>query len=317
MISLVSPFFNVKRKYFIPFINSVLGQDFDDYELLIVNDESTDQDSLAMLAELNDPHIRVVNKPHGGVSHTRNWGVKEAKGDLMWMIDPDDEICENALKIIDSIFKKDSEIDLLVIGNNIRKGNGKIVKGSVPPAGYFTPEEGFASLCKEGHIVNGYAWTKVYNIGRIGKENIPSFSTQYIRYEDKIWNFKMMDIIKKGYAISDALYVYNFNPSGLSRDKGRRRELQDNAFKSYKFILQFVESKVGKTELYYEAMAFFYVSCFNDLSEWLFVSKKKDPGREDHKKLLLEMHNELKNHKIQNKRYSWRHYLTRLLLIIT
>lgn len=204
-----------------------------------------------------------------------------------------------------------------MVGNNIRKENGKIIEGLIPSMGYFTPEDGFASLCMEGHIVNGYTWNKIYNIGRIGKQNIPEFDSKYTRFEDKIWNFKMMDIIKKGYAITDIFYIYNFNPTGLSRTKERRRELQNNSFQSYTYILNYIEQKIGKTDLYYESMAFFYVSCFNNLSEWLFIPKKHDCGREEHKRLLFDMHKTLKQHKIHNKRYSWRHHLTRLLLIFT
>lgn len=317
MISLVSPFFNIKEKYFIPFINSVLSQDFDDYELLLVDDGSTDDDSLKLLNTITDKHVHVIHKPHGGLSDTRNFGVKAISGDFLWIIDPDDEIPLGSLKKINEVFTRYPDVDLLVVGNNIRKESGKIVSGLIPAKGEFLPEDGFSSLCREGHIVNGYTWNKIYNIKRIGKENLPEFELKFTRYEDKIWNFKMMDIIKKGYAIQDICYIYNFNPAGLSRNKSGRRRLQDNSYESYSSILDYVEKKVSKTELYYEAMAFYYVSCFNDLSEWLFISKKKDPGREQHKQKLLTLHKELQGHKIKNKRYRWRRYFTRILLLFT
>ncbi len=89
-ISVVIPVYNTKE-YLAFCVNSVLSQTFSDYEILLVDDGSTDGS-----AELCDqlakehPQIRAIHKPNGGASSARNRGIDEAKGTYIHFIDSDD-----------------------------------------------------------------------------------------------------------------------------------------------------------------------------------------------------------------------------------
>jgi glycosyltransferase involved in cell wall biosynthesis len=92
VISIIIPLYN-KRNSILFTVNSVLAQSFCAYELIIVNDGSTD-DSLFQISSIKDPRIRVLNKENGGVSSARNFGIINAKFDLIAFLDADD-IWEN------------------------------------------------------------------------------------------------------------------------------------------------------------------------------------------------------------------------------
>ncbi|OUQ51588.1 glycosyl transferase [Alistipes sp. An116] len=88
-ISVVIPLYN-KEKSIASTLQTVLNQTFTDYEIVIVNDGSTDN-SVAEVEKIHDARIRLINQQNAGVSAARNRGVEEAKGELIAFLDADDE----------------------------------------------------------------------------------------------------------------------------------------------------------------------------------------------------------------------------------
>jgi glycosyltransferase involved in cell wall biosynthesis len=87
-VSIVMPCYNVAR-HLPKSVGSVLGQSFGDWELIAVDDGSSD-DTLAWLRTQTDPRIRVLHQPNRGVSAARNAGLEVASGDLVAFLDSDD-----------------------------------------------------------------------------------------------------------------------------------------------------------------------------------------------------------------------------------
>lgn len=87
-LSVVIPLYN-KRKSIRRTLNSVLNQVYADFEVLVIDDGSTDG-SMEEIADLQDPRIRRIHKENSGVSDTRNLGMREAKGDYVAFLDADD-----------------------------------------------------------------------------------------------------------------------------------------------------------------------------------------------------------------------------------
>ncbi len=88
MFSVVIPLYN-KADYIRKAAQSVLEQTMTDFELIIINDGSTDN-SLEVVKKINDSRIKVTNQPNSGVSAARNNGGKIAKYDLVAFLDADD-----------------------------------------------------------------------------------------------------------------------------------------------------------------------------------------------------------------------------------
>lgn len=102
--SIIIPIYN-KAEYVTDTLNSVLNQSYKNYEILIVNDGSTDE-SLNILKKFNDPNITIINQENQGVSVARNNGIKNAKGDYIAFMDADDYWYPNHLSSIMESIKK-------------------------------------------------------------------------------------------------------------------------------------------------------------------------------------------------------------------
>lgn len=88
MISIVIPLYN-KRNCLPRTLQSVLEQTFRDFEIIVVNDGSTDK-SDELVQQYHDPRIRVIDQPNAGVSAARNTGIRQAKYDYVAFLDADD-----------------------------------------------------------------------------------------------------------------------------------------------------------------------------------------------------------------------------------
>lgn len=101
-ISVVIPLFN-KEKAIRNTIQSVLNQTVQDFELIVVNDGSTDG-SRQVVESISDPRITLINKENAGVSSARNVGIKAASSDYIALLDGDDfwdkSFLEEQLKLI-------------------------------------------------------------------------------------------------------------------------------------------------------------------------------------------------------------------------
>ena len=95
-ISIIMPVFN-GEKYIKKAIFSVLNQSLEDFELIIVNDGSTDG-TLDIINEFDDDRIKVITQENKGPGAARNKALTLAKGDYLMFLDSDDWFCPDALK---------------------------------------------------------------------------------------------------------------------------------------------------------------------------------------------------------------------------
>ena len=99
--SVVIPLYN-KEQYIKNTLQSVLNQVFQDFEIIIVNDGSTDR-SIDIVYALNDKRIQVFTQENKGVALARNFGIKKSKSKFIALIDADDTgesiICQKLKKV--------------------------------------------------------------------------------------------------------------------------------------------------------------------------------------------------------------------------
>lgn len=155
MISVIVPVYNVE-KYLDKCIQSILGQTYKDFELILVDDGSTDN-SGKMCDEYaqNDSRIRVIHKANGGLSEARNYGTLAAHGTHLTYIDSDDYVCKDYLKGL-FMLKEQYKTDISVLGIQSVKENEA-----------FTDNRGgvqsicvFFQRCFETCIISRHTWNE-------------------------------------------------------------------------------------------------------------------------------------------------------------
>ena len=124
MISVVIPLFN-KEGLIGTTINTVLSQTYQDFEIIVVNDGSTD-DSATEVEKINDSRIRLINQKNAGVSAARNRGIHEAKGEYLALLDGDDEWKPDYLKTQFELTQKYPECDIYCVNYCFRDLAGQI-----------------------------------------------------------------------------------------------------------------------------------------------------------------------------------------------
>jgi len=112
MVSVIIPCFN-HGQYIDEAVNSVLSQTFQDFEIIIVNDGSTDKYTVNKLNSYNKPKCKIIHTVNKGLSTARNIGIKESSGKYLLPLDADDKIGVKYLEEAVKILEKDIEIGIV------------------------------------------------------------------------------------------------------------------------------------------------------------------------------------------------------------
>lgn len=236
LLSICMPFYNASR-YLKESIQSVLDQTFDSFELLLINDGSTD-DSLQVVGTFADPRIRVVTCPHDFIQ-SLNTGLEVARGKYIARMDADDIMLPQRLQIQYDFME--SHPDIAVCGTGMEYFGRE--KGEYIPQ-WLTPEEIPSSLVLSCPLAHP---TMMIRRSVLTLHNI-RYNPDYIYVED----FKLCaDIVKHGklaniprvllrYRVSDSQICnrYAVQQAGLSRII--RKEMVD-----YYFSLLSVDTALG------------------------------------------------------------------------
>lgn len=142
MISVVIPLYN-KEKQIAHTLQSVLNQTFQDFEVVIVDDGSTDG-SVSEVEKFSDLRIRLIHQKNAGVSAARNRGIEEAKSDLIAFLDADDEWKPEYLATQYQLSQKYPDCNVFACNYDFRDMKGKITPTIIRKLP-FTGEDGILS----------------------------------------------------------------------------------------------------------------------------------------------------------------------------
>lgn len=110
--SILIPVYNMKE-YLSDCMNSVLTQNFRDYEVVLVDDGSTDNSGTLCDSYTQDPRVRVIHKDNEGLLQARRTGIAQAKGEFCIFLDSDDAMAAGTLERIDNRLRE-TEADILI-----------------------------------------------------------------------------------------------------------------------------------------------------------------------------------------------------------
>lgn len=111
LISIIIPFYNAKGTLQ-DSVNSVLNQDYPNFEILLINDGSTD-DSTSIVEKLKDERVLLFNQSNAGVAAARNLGIEKASGDFICFLDSDDLMTIDALSSRIAVFAEKPQLGIV------------------------------------------------------------------------------------------------------------------------------------------------------------------------------------------------------------
>ena len=199
-------------------MDSVLSQTYKDFEVLMVNDGSTDGSGVICqdFAE-RDSRFHYFEKENGGLSDARNYGLDRAKGHYITFLDSDDFLFEDYLENLYHASRlSDSDI---TIGGYCRFGdsnfyfyNDRFKSDSLVSVKDFQAIQYLDSMLDVTFITFSTAWGKLFK-----RELFSELRFPYGKYaEDQFLIWKLYRKADKIYVFNGASYVYRMNPSGLS-----------------------------------------------------------------------------------------------------
>ena len=185
-LSVIIPLYN-KEKYIAATITSVLHQSFVDFEIVVINDGSTDN-SRQIVKGISDTRIRLIDKQNEGVSATRNRGVLEAKGEYVMFLDADDVLLPNAFSEFERMAQESKGCDVLVASFMEKDESGNTVKKCICENGIMMYP--MRSYWKKDFFPRmGNTFIKRSAIRRIGP-----MRTDFTLYEDMEWIIRLIRI---------------------------------------------------------------------------------------------------------------------------
>jgi len=216
LVSIVVPVYNVSE-YLPVFIESVIRQNYFCWELLLVDDGSTD--SSGMICDnyaRRDKRIRVIHKVNGGVSSARNVGIKDMKGEWVLMPDPDDELPADALESF--VAHISNEIDL-ISASYVWYKNGVLSIPAKPSRDLTLDRDEFILLMgilPQPRNLDRRVANKLFRVSVI-KNNSIYFSEDIHLREDILYNYQYLSKCNgRIRCITDDTYVYYMRLSGAA-----------------------------------------------------------------------------------------------------
>lgn len=173
MISVVIPLYN-KATSISSTLECVLNQTFSDWEVVVVDDGSTD-DSANIVNSMDNSRIRLIRQSNAGVSAARNRGVAEARGEFVAFLDADDEWDKEYLATQYELTKKYPDCDVFAINYEFRDINGKKTSTIINKSP-FNGEDGVLSNYFEvASCSHPPLWTSAVMVRKSTFQNIEGF----------------------------------------------------------------------------------------------------------------------------------------------
>lgn len=235
-VSIVVPVYN-GEKYLSRCIESILKQSYQDIELLLINDCSTDGTAgICERYEQLDPRIIFKNQCNQGVSSARNSGILSASGQYITFVDADDELCDNAIETA-LCYLHQTEADVVTYGWFRCYEKNDMVESVCENYEILTDQEVILRRMLEHYSScgGGYPWNKLWRIAAF--EAICLFDPQLYFFEDMEWCVRMILKIQKLVICPECLYRYSVHQSSVSNQKEKRERREIGYHQAMKQII--------------------------------------------------------------------------------
>lgn len=219
LVSVLLPVYNTEN-YLKKCIESVLNQNYENIELIIIDDGSTDNSGkICDFYEIKDKRVRVLHKSNEGKSAALNIAIGMANGEYITFIDSDDWVDKNIYsELINALIKYDADIvncgfyhEYKNKSNEFKSSSLKIYDGNT-----------LIENCYKDGYVNYAIWSKLYKKEIFNSILFPS----NCQYEDAYIYFLVLEKIKKCIVLPKALYHYRQRKGSITYNYFNEKQLE-------------------------------------------------------------------------------------------
>ena len=268
-ISVIVPVYNVER-YIGKCLASLLDQDYKNYEIILINDASTDLSlSICKSYAKQSNKVKLINlKTNHGVSSVRNIALQHCSGQYVAFVDSDDYVSPNFLSLMCSTLKQ-KNVDIVCCNHFYCWENQKILElASQNKETFPLSRSEFLQIIftlklskKMGVSFQGFMWNKLFR-----RDLLVNVFFEDRDAEDEFFLTKISPRVNTVYYIGQPLYFYNIRNNSLSHFKHFEIGHLKTRYQIYKDLRLTPEEKIGEAALYQRllgvALSFF---CNTDL----------------------------------------------------
>lgn len=249
LVSVIIPVYNV-AEWLPQCLDSVLGTDFNDYEIILVDDGSTDGKSGTICDEYAEKHpdlIKVIHQKNAGLGGARNTGIEQAVGEYLLFVDSDDYIDSSLLNDI-FVYIEKYHSDIYMFGRYLEI-NGDVTENIID---HFSFDSSFSLASQPSVLLSSpSAW------GRLWKREL--FIKNDIRFPGRVWYEDIRTSLKL-FAYADSIvnlekpyYYYRIRENSImsSNNISRNGEIID----AIEDVISFYE-RHGLKDKYYDELCF-------------------------------------------------------------
>lgn len=219
LISVIVPVYNVEPEYLCNCLESIIGQNYRNLEILLIDDGSTNGNgNICDQYALKDERICVVHKKNDGVSSSRNVGIEKSQGQFICFVDADDYI---DIGYISHMYQETTDADVVCSGHT-KLFNNKREK-----------HDAYDSKYKYNMDVLGTVWGKLYRREIIGQKR---FDIELEHCEDVAFNFEVLKMARYKYVFDNGYYYRYVTNSAVHR-------FDADMFQKYRKVIRKIQNQ--------------------------------------------------------------------------
>lgn len=210
LLSIIVPVYNAS-KYLDKLITTIYEQSFTDWELLLINDGSTDNsEEICTKWVVKDPRIYLYSKKNGGQSSARNLGIEKSVGKYLYFADNDDELLEGCLQTLLDGMQQNAQVDLCV-GKPLFSKNGVIVnhKDEEATSRILTINQILSEFFSPKFFHFGGPWSTLFKASIVKEHNL-RYNEEFKGSEDRVFLIAYICHIRGFvYHTTKPIYIWN------------------------------------------------------------------------------------------------------------
>lgn len=267
--SIIIPLYNCKN-YIVEALESALNQDYQDFEVIVINDGSTDGSEKLIEPYLDGGKVRLISQENKGLFHTRLVGLDNAKNDYCLFLDSDDRLELNALSTLNEIIEKENaDVVFFRLTRFYEDGTQKSSNQVFDKDGFVDRNE-ILSLLYRDNKVNSIV-LKAFKRGLINTAELQDFPRITVG-EDSVFTLKLFENTDKIYYTQKVLYNYRMLYVSMTHS------IDKSSYFGGKFIIELFLQSCKKMQLE-NLESDIYAHFFKKVASTIFYGKYLAKGK--------------------------------------